>query len=114
MLYEVITVFNYLFDREFKAGELSKIYNITYAKLKAIVSESTILHVHNINLGKNPIVTLAVNALLNEGYSVVNHAHDFAEDRPVNMAYLQKIIETEFGKSLNSIMYPASDRNNFV
>ncbi len=103
-------VFNYLFDREFKAGELSKIYNITYAKLKAIVSESTILHVHNINLGKNPIVTLAVNALLNEGYSVVNHAHDFAEDRPVNMAYLQKIIETEFGKSLNSIMYPASDK----
>ncbi len=44
-----------------------------------------ILHCHNPNLGKNPALTLAVYQLARQGFRVVNHCHDFAEDRPENM-----------------------------
>jgi glycosyltransferase involved in cell wall biosynthesis len=68
-------------------------------------ADDAILHFHNPNLGKNPALTLAVFRLVLQGYPVVNHCHDFPEDRPVNYALL-----SEMAKALNidlqQILYP--------
>lgn len=65
-----------------------------------------IMHFHNLNLGKNPYWTIAVNELAEKGFPVINHAHDFSEDRKENQAFMKRIIEDHFGKSLKKVMYP--------
>jgi glycosyltransferase involved in cell wall biosynthesis len=70
------------------------------------VQNGEIIHVHNLNLGKNPILTLIISQMARKGVRVVNHVHDFAEDRPVNMKFLRAVIEGFFGENLKSIMYP--------
>ncbi len=97
---------NYLIDKDFAPGELENLYQQYYNKLRALLPQGTILHVHNLNLGKNPVLTLVFHRLLQEGYAVMNHAHDFSEDRPVNQAYLEKIIKDEFAEDLKAVLYP--------
>lgn len=97
---------NYLPDRTFNSGELEQEYEKIYHYLAALIVPSDIIHAHNLNLGKNPVLTLVFNQLLFEGYHIVNHAHDFSEDRPINQAYLSKIITDHFGKELKQVMYP--------
>lgn len=75
-------------------------------KLRSICSKEDILHFHNLNLGKNPLVTLAISKMAQEGYRVLNHAHDFSEDRPLNHAFLRDIIEEHFGEKMCKVMYP--------
>lgn len=100
---------NYLVDKEFEKGELSGLYSELYEWLKSLIKADDILHVHNLNLGKNPVLTLVFSQLNSEGYLLMNHAHDFAEDRPVNMQYMQKVIADEFKKDLQNVMYPKTD-----
>lgn len=69
-------------------------------------SKDVIFHVHNLNLGKNPLLTYAVCLEARNGRRVLNHCHDFAEDRPVNYDFLRHIIEVGFGESLKNVMYP--------
>lgn len=64
------------------------------------------LHIHNLNLGKNPAMTYAIYQLAQQGYLVLNHAHDFSEDRPANQKYMQKIIADFLGAGLQEVMYP--------
>lgn len=64
-----------------------------------------ILHCHNPNLGKNPALTLAIYQLARQGFNIVNHCHDFPEDRPENMQRLNSMIE-QSGLSLREVLYP--------
>ena len=82
--------------------------------LKQQTKKDEILHVHNPNLGKNPILTLALSRLAAEGYPLVYHIHDFAEDRPANHAFLKAIIGDRFGESLREVMYPKPGRVLFA
>jgi hypothetical protein len=67
-----------------------------------------ILHVHNVNLGKNPLLNVALYEMAWEGYKIVNHCHDFAEDgRFANYAYLQEVVEGVFRYSLGDVLYPS-------
>ena len=74
--------------------------------LRKYLSKQDICHFHNLNLGKNPALTRAVYLLAKEGYPVLNHCHDFAEDRPVNMQFLQKITGYTDAELLNTVLYP--------
>ena len=64
-----------------------------------------ILHCHNPNLGKNPALTLAIYQLARQGFSIVNHCHDFPEDRPENMERLNNMLVHE-GLSWREVLYP--------
>ncbi len=68
--------------------------------------EDAIFHVHNLNLGKNPLLTYAIYREAQNGRKILNHCHDFAEDRPKNFAFLKRIIEGEFGEKLKNVLYP--------
>jgi glycosyltransferase involved in cell wall biosynthesis len=70
------------------------------------IGKEDIIHFHNLNLGKNPLLTAAISELAGRGYRVLNHAHDFAEDRPANMAFLSRVIVNGLGMSLDSVLYP--------
>jgi glycosyltransferase involved in cell wall biosynthesis len=69
-----------------------------------------VLHCHNPNLGKNPAMTLALYLLAKTGYKIVNHCHDFPEDRPENMQRLN-IMLNQSGLSLQEVLYP--DLNDY-
>lgn len=93
---------NYLPDRLDYNAEYNVIRNFFLEKLKT----DDVLHVHNLNLGKNPILTLVISTLAIEGYKVLNHVHDFAEDRPANYKYLKEILKEVSNKPLAEILYP--------
>lgn len=76
------------------------------------IKKDDIVHVHNLNLGKNPLLTLAISDFAQKGYWILNHAHDFAEDRNQNWEFLKSIVEDEFGKKILEILY--SDLPNFL
>ncbi len=61
-------VYNYFEPSEFKYENLRTRLNIMVEALKRRVNSSDIIHVHNLNLGKNPLLTLALNRLLRQGY----------------------------------------------
>jgi glycosyltransferase involved in cell wall biosynthesis len=70
------------------------------------IDQGDIIHFHNMNLGKNPLLTVAVSLLAKDGYFVLNHAHDFAEDRESNYQFIKRIIQDELGMHIRRIMYP--------
>ena len=79
--------------------------------LREAVSEDAVLHVHNPNLGKNPVLTYVLWGLASEGLRLVYHCHDFAEDRPVNGAFNRRVIGALAGESyIHTVLYPGSDR----
>lgn len=63
--------------------------------------EETILHVHNHSLGKNAALRSTLHRLANEGYRLLLHIHDFAEDyRPTNYRALRDSLgEESFGST---------------
>jgi glycosyltransferase involved in cell wall biosynthesis len=67
----------------------------------------SLIHVHNLNLGKNPVLTLALSEMAAKGYRLFNHCHDFAEDRPANFEFLKTIIQTKLGRNLQGVLYPS-------
>lgn len=78
------------------------------------INDQQVLHFHNPNLGKNPSLTMAVFKLASEGYPIINHCHDFPEDRPANLALLESIIPAMSHLSLNQVMYPDFPWYHFV
>lgn len=110
----VLPEFNYLTEDTPKTEEeLNKQLFTIVSYLEKKVSSNDILHVHNLNLGKNPLVTLAVRKLAEKGMKVFNHAHDFAEDRAENYAFLEDIIEVTFNEELKQVLYPDLDNYKF-
>jgi len=101
---------NYLTD----TSDLETKYNRITRFLQSVLTDSDILHFHNLNLGKNPILTLAVSKLANDGAFVLNHAHDFSEDRPANMQLMKEVIAEKFKENLDEIMYPKLQNYRFV
>ena len=104
---------NYLEYRNFSDEEAIILLNEITRFLEKHVHNDAILHFHNLNLGKNPVVTYAVYLLAKKGIPVFNHAHDFAEDRPANYRFLKEIIEGNFRENLNEVLYPEFPNYHF-
>lgn len=97
---------NYLFPPAEETKEIEKITKEIEGFIQDNTDRSDVFHVHNLNLGKNPCFTVVFSALAGKGYKVVNHAHDFAEDRPQNIQFLEEVISGKLDLDLQEIMYP--------
>jgi glycosyltransferase involved in cell wall biosynthesis len=88
----------------------SSTYAEKYIELKDFftshIASDDIIHFHNLNLGKNPLLTLVISDMAYSGIRVFNHVHDFAEDRADNIEFLKEVIEKNFQKDLASVLYP--------
>lgn len=102
----IIEDLNYLERRHYSDKEAMQMLHKVHRELREYLTNDCVLHFHNLNLGKNPIVTYAVYLLAKEGFRVFNHAHDFAEDRPSNFQFLKEIISDIFRQDLNEVLYP--------
>lgn len=109
----IIEELNYLERRNYLDKEAMEMLHKIHEKIREHLTGDTVLHFHNLNLGKNPIVTYAVYLLAKEGAMVFNHAHDFAEDRPSNYTFLKEIISDIFSQDLNSVLYPSLPNYQF-
>lgn len=88
------------------AEELLQEVKAIHAFFVEQVDKTDIIHFHNIGLGKNAAVTYTMYQLASEGYTVVNHAHDFPEDRPVNYKYLKDGMKLLQVDDFKNILYP--------
>ncbi len=102
----IIEDLNYLEHRKYSDKEAMMKLHRVHRKIRNLLPTDAVLHFHNLNLGKNPIVTYAVYLLAKEGAKVFNHAHDFAEDRPSNYQFLKDIISDIFLHRIEEVMYP--------
>ena len=101
----VIEGLNYL-PKDLNKDTLDLKYQELKAALEPLAQEG-LLHVHNLNLGKNPLLNLVIADLLRSGAKVINHCHDFAEDhRPLNMEHLNNIVVEYAGRDLEEVLYP--------
>jgi glycosyltransferase involved in cell wall biosynthesis len=98
-------VFQYLHENT-TAEKMQAVFQEIMQCLEGISGVNDILHIHNLNLGKNPLLTLAVYRMAGKGFRIVNHCHDFAEDRPKNLAFLQTVIGDLFHENLQEVLYP--------
>lgn len=102
-------VFNYADFKEKDPEKIEKNRKQVMEAAEKYFSAERIIHFHNLNLGKNPYWTLAIAELAGKGVPVINHAHDFSEDRKENQSFLTRIIQHHAGKDLKKVMYPALD-----
>jgi len=77
----------------------------------ASLPPDAVVHAHNPTLGKNPALTLALYEAAGGGRAILYHIHDFAEDRPDNLDFLRRTIQTLRGgasddRILREVMYP--------
>ena len=105
---------DYLHRRRGLEQELPELLSDITNFLKSNIDRNTIIHVHNLNLGKNPVLTLALSAMARQGYHLFNHCHDFAEDRPENMKFLHEIVEDYFQEDLHRVLYPDNSTSFFA
>ncbi len=103
---DILEGLNYLENRKFSDKEVLLLLHRIHNQIKSHLKPDSILHFHNLNLGKNPIVTYAVYLLAKDGVRVFNHAHDFAEDRPANYQFLKEILNDNFSQKLHEVLYP--------
>jgi glycosyltransferase involved in cell wall biosynthesis len=97
---------NYLTKKDISGAEGYDLLNSLIAFFKEHIMPEDIIHVHNMNLGKNPVMTLALSMLAETGQLLFNHSHDFVEDRPENMKFVQHVIEMLFGRDERNVLYP--------
>ncbi|MFV0593074.1 MAG: hypothetical protein ACK5M7_17000 [Draconibacterium sp.] len=102
----IIEELNYLPKKKYSDKEAMEMLHLVHQKINKHIEPDTVLHFHNLNLGKNPIVTYAVYLLAKDGVKVLNHAHDFAEDRPSNLTFLKEILTNIFLQDVNEVLYP--------
>lgn len=102
----IIEALNYLENRKYSEKEAIDLLHKIHEQLISKLTPDSILHFHNLNLGKNPFVTYAVYLLAKGGYKIFNHAHDFAEDRPANLQFLEGILTGNFAQSIKEVLYP--------
>lgn len=84
----------------------SKVVADIYNFFSSIADTKDIIHFHNIGLGKNAALSYAMYLLAQKSYKIVNHAHDFPEDRPANAAYLKQSFALLGVDEPQSILYP--------
>ncbi len=100
---EVNEQLNYLPERE---SEYRNRYRYLENYFEKQLHPGDILHIHNASLGKNPILTIIISELAKKGHRIVNHIHDFAEDRKQNMDYIHQVVGSFFQRDILSVMYP--------
>lgn len=77
--------------------------------------EETILHVHNHGLGKNVSLPGALARLAKEGYRLLLHIHDFAEDfRPDNYRRLLSSAGVNDSRELAALLYPQAPNIHYA
>lgn len=108
--FKTLPTLGYMPELESKKNILEAVEEIS-SFFKSLASKGDIIHFHNIGLGKNAALTYAMYLLAKEGHSIINHAHDFPEDRPANYAYLEKGLSLLGSDDINSIMYPLNIAN---
>jgi glycosyltransferase involved in cell wall biosynthesis len=106
-------IINYLEKKTDNSSLISRVAEIT-AFIRNNIRNDTVLHCHNLNLGKNPLLLMAVFNLASEGVAVVNHCHDFAEDRPENLKLLEQIISQNTKTALSCMMYPSLSHYEYI
>ncbi len=89
--------------------EALQLYDRIYQFINDYIQKEDVLHFHNLNLGKNPVLTTVVADFADKGYKLFNHCHDFAEDRSANLNFMQKIIGTYYERDIDRIMYPETE-----
>ncbi len=109
----VFSGLNYLEKRVYSDNEARDLLSKLLQFFEKQLSSDSILHFHNLNLGKNPVVTYAVYLLAQKGIPVFNHAHDFAEDRPVNYQFMKDIITRNFQQNITEVLYPKLPHYHF-
>ncbi|KKR03609.1 MAG: Glycosyl transferase group 1 [Candidatus Uhrbacteria bacterium GW2011_GWF2_39_13] len=111
---EVLPELNYIDSSKPSAAECASMLKKIEERIKSHISPDTVIHPHNINLGKNPVLTYAVHKISETGIPVLNHCHDFAEDgRPENLEFLKYVIGKCFGADFHKILYPDKARYLF-
>lgn len=109
--------FNYL-DRNLSLDVKKEIHSRLRDTLLSYCKNdpTTLFHVHNLNLGKNPILTLVFSELVKEGKCrLINHCHDFPEDdRPANMEFLKEILIDDFSNGFDETMYYQTPANAYI
>jgi glycosyltransferase involved in cell wall biosynthesis len=95
-------------------GEITNRVALISEYLTSVITDQTIIHCHNLNLGKNPALLMSVFDLASKGVSIVSHCHDFAEDRPFNMDLLQRLIPKMTSISIRQILYPDFKKVQFA
>ena len=106
------SLMNYMSSNTSKV-KLSETVSDIMSFIKSFVTH-TILHCHNPNLGKNPALSMAVYNLANEGFPVINHYHDFAEDRPENMKLLEIALPAIAPVKTENVLYPDLPNYHFI
>lgn len=93
---------------------LSKSVVSIISLIKSHLTNHTIIHSHNPNLGKNPALSVALYQIACDGIQVINHYHDFAEDRPVNMKLFERSLPFMTAETPASILYPALPGYHYI
>jgi glycosyltransferase involved in cell wall biosynthesis len=76
---------------------------------------STVVHVHNHSLGKNPTLPSALYRLAEDGWPLLLHLHDFAEDfRPDNYRRLTGACGREASSETISAIYPTASHVHYA
>lgn len=103
----VYPALNYLKNKNDNEFDLKKAYAEISGILHDLAEKNDVIHFHNATLGKNPLISISLYNLALEGRFIINHAHDFAEDRPLNMSFLKHIIEGVYKMNLEEVLYPS-------
>lgn len=93
--------------------ELRSLVKKIASYFSSLAEKTDIIHFHNIGLGKNVALTVAMYQLAKDGYNIINHAHDFPEDRPVNLQNLKDGIELLGYRNYKEILYPSFGNYRF-
>jgi glycosyltransferase involved in cell wall biosynthesis len=105
---------SYLEIKDNSKSEINDLSNSLREFLYKTINKNDIIHFHNLNLGKNPVLTYEIFNMAKDGYKVLNHCHDFAEDRIPNLKFLKTIIEEHFGEEIQTVLYPALSNYLYV
>ncbi len=74
----------------------------------------TLLHIHNHGLGKNKAMPRALAELAGEGFGLLLHIHDFAEDfRPDNYAQVVASVDGH-AQRVPELLYPQASRIHYA
>lgn len=107
---ETLPELDYDEGTSFDPGPLTTALRRTLADLN-LSPDETLLHVHNHSLGKNLALPAALRALTADGFGVLLHVHDFAEDfRPANYARMA----TAYGGDAAAELYFGGPRVHYA
>jgi glycosyltransferase involved in cell wall biosynthesis len=106
---------NYL-PQDVTREECHRIKDDLYRFFEDQLEDEDILHMHNPNLGKNPVLTYVLYLLSRKGLRLFYHCHDFAEDRAPNTDFNRRILGffgADKDANAKAVLYPEAPRCHF-